>query len=129
MKTITPLLIFVLLGLNSLQASDYIEVRELQEKKEIEASTSFSELSPIFDQYVVGTAITVEKKDDAFSGVALTTTFEGFVEMADEKFSPLISGSKETFTIPSDGSWTTVKVSDDRTYTIRLLREAPTPEE
>jgi len=129
MKTITPLLILALFGLSSLKAADYIEVRELQEKKEIETTTSFSELSPIFEKYVIGTSITIKKKDDAFSGVAITTKFKGFVEMADEKFSPLISGHRETFVIPSDGQWVTVKISDDRAYTLRLLREEAAPEE
>ncbi|WP_269539041.1 hypothetical protein [Cerasicoccus fimbriatus] len=93
------------------------------EKKEIKATVSFDNLSPILNDYFVGTAIALEKKEGQISGVALTTEFEGFVELAKEKFSPLINGNKKEFTIPMDGSWTKVQVSEDTTYTIRYVQE------
>jgi hypothetical protein len=123
MKYLNLLFISLVFATSALQATDYIQVKELMEKKEIKATVSFDNLSPILNDYFVGTAITLKKKEGQITGVALTTEFEGFVELATEKFSPLIKGSKKEFTIPMDGSWMKVQVAEGSTYTIRYIHE------
>lgn len=61
----------------------------------LQSTVSFSQLSEFLNDYVVGTSLTIEKKEGQFAGVAITTHFDGFVELGEGKFSPLVSGSKK----------------------------------
>jgi len=119
MKTLITLLTLVASSFHVLSAADYIQVKELMEKKEIKDSVSFKNLSEFLNDYVVGTALQIERKEGKITGIALTA---GFVELAEKQFSPLVSASRKEFLVPLDGAWVEVKVSEETTYTIRLVR-------